>query len=372
MKSASKMNEDFKFKELYNINKMNNIKLDELLKKTYPPKKRNEKINQLCDVYATIYRIYCIPENKSYIGQTFSHNYSRKYIVKTGILNRIKHHYNDKNLEVNKNKPLYIALTKYSPAQFIIYEEEKLYDKNIGLINQKEDEYMIKYNSLFPYGYNIEETGKKYSKLLIDLSNLYNFQIKKYEYIDKTRNRRKKDVCIGKYFGLKKQELGLEKTLELLKPLSIENITLINSNGLRIIVKVKNEKDNIRIYFSETKDKCFEFAKKITENVILSPSFIGEECYKYQLKLNKVLENTDIITSVTGKSYHNNSRDSDTYLVMISGNKNGRIQTLHRISFGGKSITIDNSYKIALDFVERLKKEINNSSVEYILEKISS
>ena len=172
MKVAAKMNEDNRFKDLNIYNKM---KLDELLKNTYPPKKRDEKKNELNDVYGIIYRIYCIPENKSYIGQTFSHCYSRKYICKSGILTRCKHHYNDRTLEVNKDKPLYTALTKYSPDQFIIYEEEQLFNTSIGLINQKEGEYMIKYNTLSPNGYNIEETGKKYSKLLKDLIDLHEF-----------------------------------------------------------------------------------------------------------------------------------------------------------------------------------------------------
>lgn len=42
---------------------------------------------------------------------------------------------------------------------------------------------------------------------------------------------------------------------------------------------------------------------------------------------------------------------------MISGKKNNRIQTLHRISFGGKSIDIKNSYDTASDFVEKIKKK---------------
>jgi hypothetical protein len=57
---------------------------------------------------------------------------------------------------------------------------------------------------------------------------------------------------------------------------------------------------------------------------------------------------------------------------MVSGKKNNRVQTLHRISFGGKSININDSYKIGLDFVQRLKKELDNLSIKYIIESISS
>jgi hypothetical protein len=164
------LNEDNKFKEIKNNNKMN---LDELLKQKHPVKTPGQKKVELNEVYAIIYRIYCIPEKKSYIGQTYSHEYSRLTLIKKNILTRCKHHYNDKCLEVNKNKPLYVALTKYSAEQFIVYEEERLYNKDIADINQKEGEYMVNYNTLSPNGYNIEEIGKKYSKLFFEHSIIF-------------------------------------------------------------------------------------------------------------------------------------------------------------------------------------------------------
>ena len=82
------------------------------------------------------------------------------------------------------------------------------------------------------------------------------------------------------------QMLFTVKTLNLLKRIDIENVRLIDSNGLRIIIKVKNEKDNIRVYFNGTKEKCIDFSKKLTDNIVISPSFNGEDAYKYQLKLS--------------------------------------------------------------------------------------
>lgn len=369
MKVEAKTNEDIKFKDMKFKYKM---KLNELLNKTHPNKKKGEKKNELSDVYGIIYRIYCIPEKKSYIGQTLSHTHTKNYISKTGLLNRCKHHYSDKNLDVNKDKPLYVALSKYSPDQFLIFEEELLFEKDIQEMNNKEGEYMKKYNSIFPNGYNIEEVGKKYPKILKDLSVLYDFEIRKYKYNDTTRERRVKDLCLGTYFGLKKKKISHEEIYKLLKKLDIKNIKLVDSNGLRIVVKVNNEKDNIRVYFNGTKEECISFSKKLTKDVIISPSFISKETYKYQLKIDKILEDKNLITSISGKSYYNESRNSDTYLIMVFGNKNNRNQTLHRISFGGKSINIKDSYKTGLDFIERIKKHIINSNVTYIIENISS
>lgn len=344
------------------------MKLNELLQIKRPIKNSADKKNELTDVYGVIYRIYCIPENKNYIGQTFSHGYSGKYFIEKGLLNRCRTHYNDRLLAKNKNKPLYISLEKYSLEDFEVFEEEKLYKEDISLINQKEGFYMTKYNSLYPNGYNIEKIGKQYSKLIKDLCDLYNIQMQKYNYIDTTRENRVKDVCIGTYFNLEKREiLGHDKTLELLKTLDIEKITLVNSNGLRIIIRIKNYKDNLRVYYSGTNEECLEYSKKISNNITITPSFYGKDYYKYQLKLDKVLEDKNIITSIVGKDYYNKSRNSRTYLIMISGIKNGRTQTIHRISFGGASINIEDSYKIVIEFIEKFKEKNDNLSIEYII-----
>ena len=45
--------------------------------------------------------------------------------------------------------------------------------------------------------------------------------------------------------------------------------------------------------------------------------------------------------------------------------KNKRIQTLHRISFGGKNIDIKDSYKTSLEFIEKLKENIPD--IKYII-----
>ena len=106
--------------------------------------------------------------------------------------------------------------------------------------------------------------------------------------------------------------------------------------------------------------------KKISDNIIISPSFYGEGYYKYQDKLDKVLEDKDIITIITGNEYANESRKCKTFLLMIYGTKNSRQQTLHRISFGGITQKINESYDIALEFINKLKENIGEkSSIEY-------
>ena len=353
-----------KFQQRFkNMDYLIKMKLNELLKQRHK-KEIGKSPTTINEVYGIIYRIYCIPENKSYVGQTMSHIYVNGSLSRKGIITRIRSHYNDRSLEQNISKPLSIALSTYETEQFEVFEEEKIIGKELAFINIKEGEYMKKYNSTVPTGYNTEEVGKIYSELLKDLSKFYEFEIKKYEYIDSTRERRRKDVCIGPYFNLKRKNIEPEKIIELLKTVEIENLYLTNSNGLRIVSRLKNENTNIRVYFKGNTDECLEFAKKISMNIIISPSFYDEKKYKYQLKLDKVLEDKDRITVITGKKYNNNSREHKTYLIIIYGNKNKRHQQLHRISFGGKTIDIKESYKTAIDFINKIKENMT-TNIEY-------
>ena len=331
------------------------MKLNELLDQKHRKKGTISLPSKINEVYGIIYRIYCIPEDKSYIGQTLSHGYVNGALCRKGMITRIRRHYNQKSLEQVVKKPLCIALSTYETNQFDVFEEEKLFGKEIALINIKEGEYMKKYNSLLPSGYNKEEVGKVSSKLLNDLSDLHDFEIKKYEYINTTRDRRRKDVTFGSYFNLK--YVIPETIIKLLKTVDFEHLYLTNSNGLRIVARLRNENTNIRVYFNGTTDECLEFANKISTNIVISPSFDDKkETYKYQLKLDKVLESIEFITNINGNVYNNNSRNHKTYLLVVFGNKNGRQQTLHRVSFGGKTIGIKESYETAVEFINKLKE----------------
>ena len=128
------------------------MKLYELLELTYSKHKDKNPTTSIDDLYGIIYRIYCIPEDKSYIGQTYSHNYVNNYFNRYGVLNRMKVHYRSKNTKTCKNRPLYVALNKYSTDQFDITEEIRIYGKDLANINQIEGDYMTKYNSVYPNG----------------------------------------------------------------------------------------------------------------------------------------------------------------------------------------------------------------------------
>jgi hypothetical protein len=324
----------------------------------------------LDDVYGIIYRIYCIPEDKSYIGQTFSHALYKTSLSRYAILRRCKQHYADKGKEMHKKRPLYAALNKYPTSQFIVFGECKVRGKDLANINKIEGEYMKKYNSLNPNGYNLEEVGKKYGNVLKQLAEHHGFTIEHNNYTDKTRDRRCKDVCIGKYFGVSKRELTKTKILELLGSIDIESVKLVSTNELRIIIKERDEVDNIRIYFKGSNKECLEYAKQIqADELIISESFKGDTCYKYQNKLDKVL-NDNRIFKVTGNRYENKSNGAWTYKFGFHGkNEEFTACNFHNISFGGKAQKFEVTMENARDFIERYKAKAS-SRVVYKLTNI--
>lgn len=341
--------------------------LSEMVELNY--KKSTANQSTLEDIYGVIYRIYCIPENKNYIGQTFSHIFSqsdKNKIRKYGVLNRVKLHYRDRILDELKERPLYKALNTFNPTDFEVYEEIKIYGKDLGRINLIEGEYMIKYNSLYPNGYNMEEVGKKYTKLLIELSKIHSFDIEDFMYEDKTRDKRCKDICIALYFGLKGKKLSSSKMLELLSTIKIESVRVSYINGFRIIVREQGKNDNIRIYFTEGgKEECLNFAKKISNNIQLSESFIGNECFKYQNKLDEVLQIDSIIKKVIGKKYISKEGKCETFVLFFYGFKNSRNQVLFKLSIGGVKQTFEDTYQLAVEFIEKYKAQTKNSDIIY-------
>ena len=112
------------------------MKLSEIFELNYARRKPNARaITTLGEVYGIIYRIYCIPEDKSYIGQTYSHYYcydpkqKKRYLARHGIISRCKSHYRDREREHCENRPLFKALNTYNPYQSDVTEKNRHFSK---------------------------------------------------------------------------------------------------------------------------------------------------------------------------------------------------------------------------------------------------
>ena len=107
-----------------------------------------------------IYKITNLVNGKKYIGQT-----------SLSIQERFKQHIHDASKKYYNHRPLYDAFNKYGIENFII---EELEECNIKEVNQKEIEYINKYNT-YHNGYNATLGGEG-----ITIIN-YDTVLKKYQ-----------------------------------------------------------------------------------------------------------------------------------------------------------------------------------------------
>ena len=140
-----------------------------------------------------IYKITNLINGKEYIGQT-----------SLSIQERFKQHIHDANKGYYNHRPLYNAFNKYGIENFII---EELEECNIEEVNQKEIEYINKFNTYFN-GYNATLGGE--GTIIID----YDEVLKKYQMglsagqIAKDMNHDIKQITrILKSKGISKKEI---------------------------------------------------------------------------------------------------------------------------------------------------------------------
>jgi|LauGreDrversion4_2_1035121.scaffolds.fasta_scaffold34345_4 hypothetical protein len=110
------------------------------------------KINEITKRYIEIYKITCMYNNKSYIGQTVVHRLNHKKYRPYGTLGRFKSHLS----EAGSNKygqcaKLNEDIVKYGNDNFIytiIHVCDEIESSNIEL------NYINTYNTVYPNGYN--------------------------------------------------------------------------------------------------------------------------------------------------------------------------------------------------------------------------
>ena len=108
--------------------------------------------------YIEIYKITNKINNKIYIGQTVSHILNHRKYRKYGCIGRFNSHISEsKSLKKNQCTYLNNAIRKYGPEHFTV---DLLTTCDITKGDEIETEYISKYNSLYPNGYNLKNGGK--------------------------------------------------------------------------------------------------------------------------------------------------------------------------------------------------------------------
>lgn len=106
-----------------------------------------------------IYKITCIINNKSYVGQTTTLNLNGK---PKGYIRRWKEHIREsRSKEQSHCIALANAIKKYGDSSFKI---ELITECEINMLDELETKYIKEFNTLCPNGYNIQTGGKTNKK----------------------------------------------------------------------------------------------------------------------------------------------------------------------------------------------------------------
>jgi hypothetical protein len=317
------------------------------------------------NIYGIVYRIFSKTENKSYIGQTMSHQLLKDKWYPYGINKRIQKHLDITNVE-NKNTKLTEVFKKHPRSDFEIFIEEKIPSNQINKLNNVEADYIKKYDSIVN-GYNFVKKSTSISKSKQKIIDFYNLQIDEEKYVDDTRQRRSKDITTGKKFKCNSERL------EFFKDKKVEKVIITYSaNALRLLVQIENMKDKYRLIMGNKKEEVLELAYQLTKNVeikgIAQDFFLDKdtnETYKLQDRIEEI-KNIDNVTSVKGKFYYHKRFNGHTYTLFFYGNKKNRVVIKNKISFGGKHDTIESIYNDAKIFLQKLSevKNIDNINLQ--------
>lgn len=110
--------------------------------------------------YCEIYKITNLVNNKIYVGQAVSHILNHKKYRPYGLEKRFKCHVSEA-MSTKKNQCHYLnnAIRKYGAQSFTV---QLLVNCSVEDANKCETEEILKYDSLFPNGYNLNSGGKQF------------------------------------------------------------------------------------------------------------------------------------------------------------------------------------------------------------------
>ena len=128
------------------------------------------------NIVGEIYLITCIQTNKQYIGQTMSHRLNHGKYRPFGYKARFKNHLSEAKTNPDKNCYLKNAIRKYGADNFNVELVTRCSKEEL---DTQEKNYIIKYNTLYPNGYNLTTGGKACRFIRAYVSDLgtveYNF-----------------------------------------------------------------------------------------------------------------------------------------------------------------------------------------------------
>jgi hypothetical protein len=256
-----------------------------------------------------IYQITCTATNQQYIGQATKHKYKNGKPYNYGASGRWSDHVASSK---NRNTPLCKAIQQYGKDKFTI---EVLEEGLLMSLDEREAHYIAEHNTIHPAGYNVASHSRNRHR---DTSNLHVFYEGKVQsaIISPIRNN-------GEY------------------KMAYVYLTLLDDTQERISFGQKGENT-----FDDTMDELMEFLERLECPFTTSSvsSTILSEKYASKLEEFKDKEITSVrITSASG------------LVAVYIGTSDMKLNKEHkRICFGGKTISKEEAYEIAKQFVAEL------------------
>jgi len=256
-----------------------------------------------------IYQITCKSNNLKYIGQATNLKYKNGKPYNYGAKGRWIDHLSTAK---TRNTPLCNAIKEYGKDNFII---EIIEEAPLETLDEREAYWMSEYNTVHPNGYNVASHSRNRHR---DTTNLHIF------YKDKVK-------------------------LAIVSP--------IKQNGelkMAYIYLTLNDGSQERLAFGQRTDSTYEDTIEEINNFLnrlkcpykTSTNYSDKLSEKYALKLNEFKDKE--ITSV-------HITTASKLIAVYIGTSEMKLNSEHkRICFGGKTISKEEAYKIAKEFVAEL------------------
>ncbi len=257
-----------------------------------------------------IYQILCKTTNMKYIGQATDFKYKNDKPYNYGPTGRWNDHVSSSK---TRDTPLCQAIKEYGKDDF---EIEVLENNLLTNLDEREAYWIDKLNTVYPNGYNVAKHARNKHR---DESNLHIF------YKDKVSN-----IILSPI--RKNGEYKLVYAYLKLKDGSEERITFGQKDG---------------VTYEEALKDATEFATKIKSPYEIATYNSNNLSEKYASKLKEFKDKT--ITSIRITS-------ASQLIAVYIGTSEMQLSKEHiRICFGGKTITKEEAYHIAKQFVAELQ-----------------
>lgn len=259
---------------------------------------------------AIIYIITCQDTGKCYVGQTTNLKKTRGKWYKYGISQRLVEHFGAARRK--RTTPLAKAIRQYGIESFSVEELERC---DMELSDDRESYHIRKCQTLFPDGYNVQKQARIGNGLMLP------------EHM----------VSLAEIRGIKKGDTVAR---------------------VRVLLTIENEKNKRRFMFgSSGKDfekslqEAKEFCEQVkAERIILHSSLTESDCLWWPYK-----EKLDSLDRFKVKRLRATRFRGTMVRIHIRTGEMTSYRQEKLITFGGKTISKDSAYTIALAVVEEMK-----------------